>query len=77
MAENNGNGNGHGQAPSTTLVLTITFDQITGQVGVNGPIQSPLISYGMMECAKQAIAKLAEQNKSMILPASAGLRMVI
>jgi hypothetical protein len=75
MADNGHNGNGH-QAPSTTLVLTITFDQLTGQVGVAGPIQNPLICYGMIECAKNAIAELAKQSQSRIVPATAGPRMV-
>lgn len=75
MAEGNGH-NGNGQAPSTTLVLTITLDQLTGQIGVNGPIQNPLVCYGMLECAKQAIAKTNEMNQGRIIPASAGPRLV-
>jgi hypothetical protein len=67
-----GNGN-NAQAPSTTLVLTITLDQLTGAVQVNGPIQNPMICMGMMEMAKQAIHSFAaEQAKNQrILPVTA------
>jgi hypothetical protein len=66
-----GNGN-NPQAPSTTLVLTITFDQLTGAVQVTGPIQNPLICMGMMEMAKQCVHNfVAEQAKgNRIVPAS-------
>ena len=69
MADNNGNG----QTPSTTLVLTITLDQLTGAVQVNGPIQNPLVCMGMMEMAKQAIhdfAKEAAKNQRIVPAAS-------
>ena len=66
---------GNGQTPqaaSTTLVLTITLDQLTGAVQVKGPIQNPLVYYGMIELAKQAIAAFAaEQAKGQrIVPAA-------
>ena len=69
MSENNG----IAQTPSTTLTLTITFDQTTGQVGVNGPIQNPLLCMGMMEMAKKAIHDFAAAQASgqRIVPASA------
>ena len=66
--ENNGNGN----KPETTLVLTITMDQLTGAIAVNGPIQNPVICMGMMEMANQAIHNYAaEQAKGQrIVPAA-------
>ena len=64
---------GNGQTPSTVLTLTITLDQATGQVQVNGPIGNPLLCMGMIEMAKQAIQDYAkEQAKGMrIVPATA------
>ena len=60
-----------GQAPSTTLTLSITFDQLTGAIGVNGPIQNPLVCYGMLEMARQAIQNFAqEQAQRKIQPVS-------
>jgi hypothetical protein len=67
-----GNGN-NAQTPSTVLTLTITFDQTTGQVGVNGPIQNPLLCMGMMEMAKHAIHKFKDESAKgqRIVPATA------
>jgi len=66
-------GNGHkAPVPSTTLVLTITFDQMTGQVNVTGPVENGLVCYGMLECAKDAIRNFAAQRtQRAILPATA------
>jgi hypothetical protein len=58
MAEN-GNG-AQAQTPSTTAVLTITFDQLTGQVQVTGSIQNLVLCMGMMEMAKQALHDFAK-----------------
>jgi hypothetical protein len=74
MAENGHNG--HGQAPSTTLVLTITLDQLSGALNVNGPIQNALLCYGMLEAAKDAIRNSASQGERRIVPASMGPRVV-
>jgi hypothetical protein len=66
-------GNGNAQTSSTVLTLAITFDQTTGQVGVNGPIQNPLLCMGMMEMAKNAIHKFADETAKgqRIVPATA------
>jgi len=67
----NGNGNptrvDGGQVPNTTLQLVITMDQMTGAVNVTGPIQNAALCYGMIELAKDAIRKFAEQNQSPIV----------
>jgi hypothetical protein len=66
-------GNGQKQpAPSTTLVLSITFDQLTGQVSVGGPIENYLVCYGMLEAAKDAIRSFAAQRaqNQVITPAT-------
>jgi len=70
MNDNNGS---NGQAPNATLVLTISLDQLTGAVQVNGPIQNPMICMGMLEMAKEAIHDFAaEQRKNQrILPVTA------
>ncbi len=57
------NGNGklapQVQAPNTVLKLEILFDQTTGAVQVNGPIQNIFVCYGMLELAKDACRKYA------------------
>lgn len=65
------NGNGNAQTPSTTVVLTISLDQATGQVGVSGPIQNAFVCMGMLEMAKKAIHDFTtEQAKGQrIVPA--------
>ena len=62
MSENGHNPTVKGPVPTTTLTLVITFDQITGQVGVNGPIQNALLCYGILESAKDAIRKFAQDQ---------------
>lgn len=37
------------------FTLTITMNE-KGEVNVTGPIENKILSYGMLECAKQAIA---------------------
>jgi hypothetical protein len=73
MAENGNGAQAQTQTPSTTAVLSITFDQLTGQVQVNGPIQNLVLCMGMMEMAKQALHDFAkEQAKGQrIVPAKA------
>jgi hypothetical protein len=63
---------GNAQTPSAVLVLTITLDQATGAVQVNGPIQNPMVCMGMMEMAKQAIHDFAKEaaKGQRIVPAS-------
>jgi len=66
--------NGHKpQVPSTTLTLVIVFDQMTGAVNVNGPVENALVCYGMLEAAKDAVRYHAmERAKGQrILPATA------
>jgi hypothetical protein len=68
-----GNGNNSQATPPTTIVLTITLDQVTGQVQANGPIGNPMLCFGMMEMAKHAIMKYAEEQAKgqRIVPAKA------
>jgi hypothetical protein len=66
--------NGHkAPAPSTTITLTIIFDQMTGQVNVQGPVENGIACYGMLEAAKDAIRNFAAQRaqNQKILPATA------
>lgn len=65
--------NGHkAQVPNTTIVLTITFDQMTGAMNVQGPVENGLVCYGILEAAKDAIRNLAAQRAAnqRILPAT-------
>lgn len=63
---------GNGNTSSTSLVLVVTFDQLTGNVQVTGPIQNVVICVGMLDMAKKAIQDFAaEQAKnSRIVPAA-------
>ena len=45
-----------------TVALTINFDQTTGAVRVDGPIENRLLCYGMMELAKEAIQRFAQEK---------------
>lgn len=66
-------GNGHNpQAPSTVVTVTITFDSITGQVGLAAPINNEMVLLYMLEKAKDAVkAFIAEQAKGQrIVPAT-------
>lgn len=57
--------NGNGQKVQVgTIALTITLDQTTGQVNVNGPIDNGLLCYGLLEAAKDAIRQYAAQKAS-------------
>lgn len=71
MSEN-GNGN-NSQAPSTVVTLVITMDQLTGQVNVTGPIQNTILCMGMIEMAKHALHKFADEQAkgNRIIPVSA------
>ena len=52
--------------------LVITFDQITGRVEVNGPVQNLILCYGMLEAAKDSIRSwVARQaGEQRIIPAA-------
>jgi len=57
-------------ASTPTLELKISLDQITGGISVNGPIDNPLIAYGMLELAKAAIHahNTAKGNGKIVVP---------
>jgi hypothetical protein len=68
-------GNGHNptvKGPSSTLTLTITYDQMSGAIGVNAPVQNLLLCYGMLEMARQTIQNFAEAQakQQRIIPAN-------
>ncbi len=69
MAEN---GNGNAQAPSTQIAVMVTFDTVTGQVGLNAPINNEMVLLYMLEKAKDAVKSfIAEQAKGQrIVPAT-------
>lgn len=70
MSENGHNPTLKAQS-AATITLTIQFDQMTGAIGVNGPIQNPLVCYGMLEMARQAVQNFAtEQAQRKIQPVS-------
>jgi hypothetical protein len=66
---------GGAASPSTVVQLVITFDQMTGALNVNGPIQNALLCYGMLETAKDVIRQLVKDNQSSIVRPS-GISLV-
>jgi len=62
---------GNGSTPGQ-VQLVITFDQITGRVEVNGPVQNLILCYGMLEAAKDSIRSwVARQaGEQRIIPAA-------
>jgi hypothetical protein len=63
------------QVPSTVAQIVITWDQVSGAINVQGPIQNATLCYGMLESAKDVIRKYVEQNQSPIIKPS-GLQVV-
>lgn len=65
------------ELPGTTLQLVITWDQVTGQIQVTGPIGNPVLAKGMMEEAKKAIDNYqsAMQKGVVLANANPNLRM--
>jgi hypothetical protein len=55
------------------IELVISFDQTTGQVGVSGPINDRILCYGLLEMAREAIAKAGQEKKNGIVPIRANL----
>lgn len=52
------NGNDNQPKPRAQLVITL-FEN--GQIAVTGPVQDQILSYGMLECAKDTIAENARR----------------
>lgn len=69
--------NGNGHQPVTAIQLVITFDQATGQINVNGPLDNAVLCFGMMEAAKDSIRKYVENQTAgrRIVPAAGLIRM--
>lgn len=47
------------------LKITVTEQ---GQIGVHGPLDQPLVCYGLLEMARQAIQKHHEQAQRIVKP---------
>ena len=54
------------------VVLTIQFDEATGQMSLNGPINNQILCFGLLELAKGVIIDVARQNQNKIVPAVFG-----
>lgn len=52
--------------PSAQLLITI--DE-AGQINVTGPINDPVLAYGMLECARDAIKDFNDHQQRRIVPA--------
>lgn len=51
--------------------LIISHDTDTGQINVEGPVEQPLLCYGMLECAKEAISEAAADRRRKVQPPTA------
>jgi hypothetical protein len=75
MSATNGNptakDNAHPAQPSTTIQIVLTWDQLTGQFGVNGFLGNKVIVFGMLEMAKETVSehfKQLEKNGGIVIP---------
>lgn len=50
------------------LVITLQDD---GQVGLNGPLQDPILCYGLLELGKDALRRFSQEPKPLVQPAPA------
>jgi uncharacterized protein YfeS len=57
------------------IKLTITMDQATGQIKVDGPIDNAILAFGLLEIARQAVQSHHAQKASQqrIIPMTAAL----
>jgi hypothetical protein len=56
-------------APAIAAELRITM-LATGQVHVTGPIENKILSYGLLEVAREVIAEHAKAQQRLVQPAS-------
>lgn len=68
MADGQGNGNA-----TATIQMVLTYDQLTGQLQISGPIQNTLFALGLLEMAKDAVRNYAAEasKNTRIVPAVA------
>ena len=53
------------------IEVTITYDETTGRLGINGPFQNKMLMYGLLEMAKEAVATVGKgAQEQRIAPAT-------
>ena len=53
------------------IEVSITFDETTGLLGINGPTQNKMLMYGLLELAKEAVATVGKgAQEQRIAPAT-------
>lgn len=50
--------------------LLITIDE-AGKINITGPIDDPILAYGMLECARDAIRDFNDEQNRRIIPGDA------
>ena len=66
--------NAPGAPARPVATITITFDPSNGQVNVGGDIENKLLSYGLLDLAREAIQDFhVKQFQSRIVPANPGM----
>lgn len=60
-------------APAAQAVITIVYGA-DGQINVSGPLNQPVLCYGMLRAAEQAIAEMQSKGPSSPLALPPGVR---
>jgi hypothetical protein len=50
--------------------LVITYDDQSGNMNVNGPVQNKGLCYLMLECARDAVKDHVDKNQPVAVPAA-------
>jgi hypothetical protein len=50
------------------IKVEILFDETTGAVNINGPIDNPILIYGLLEIAKDICRKHVSEKTAIIRP---------
>lgn len=48
--------------------IIINYDETTGKLGLEGPIDNKILAYGLLELAKEGVRLYGEQNQRLIQP---------
>lgn len=71
MGNDNGNpttlSNLQPEGVSTTLQILISWDQMSGQVSVQGQFVNKVVAYGMLDMAKEVLKAHFDQNQGKIV----------
>lgn len=52
----------------TQIQIVITFEPETGQINVAGPIENKILTYGLLDLARDAVCDLHRKNENRVQP---------